>query len=109
MLKIFADIGFENGNSIHQNGDSLDGATTSDESNQGPPLNGKVAAPLLDEDTNTSFTEDSLDKPATPIVSDETNDAFVSDSTNDSSAAVDKRPLDSDLSEDAPSKRMKDK
>lgn len=76
----------ENGNIVHQNGDSLD---PSDESNL-EPLNGKSTEPPalgVDEDTTTSFTEDSLDKPSTPIVAnDETNDSIVSDSTNDSTA-----------------------
>lgn len=88
----------ENGNNVHQNGDSLE---ASDESNQ-DTLNGKSTT-VLDEDTKSSFTEDSLDKPTTPIVAnDETNDSIVSDSTNDSLAASstsdppNKRPLDDD-------------
>lgn len=100
-------IPIENGNSVHQNGDSLD-TNTSDESNQGP-LNGKS---VMDEDTTTSFTEDSLDKPSTPIIAnEETNDSIVSDSTNDSSTVdFNKRPLDDDSnSEDQPSnKKLKD-
>lgn len=101
-------IPLENGNTVHQNGDSLE---TSDESNQGP-LNGKTA--VLDEDTTTSFTEDSMDKPSTPIVAnDETNDSIVSDSTNDStavsSAESNKRPLDEDESIEPPtSKKSKE-
>lgn len=108
----------ENGNSVSsvvlQNGDSLDN-TTSDDSNQGP-LNGKTTTTGIDEDTNTSYTEDSLDKPSTPIIAnEETNDSIVSDSTNDSSsnAAADynKRRLDEDDSNstDQPSsKKVKD-
>lgn len=99
----------ENGNTVggavvHQNGDSLD-ATTSDESNQGP-LNGKAAA-VLDDDTTTSFTEDSLDKPSTPITAnDETNDSIVSDSTNDSTVGDMKRSLDDDSnSEEQPTSK----
>lgn len=106
----FLDIPTENGNSVnsvHQNGDSLD-TNTSDESNQGP-LNGKN---VIDEDTTTSFTEDSLDKPSTPIVAnEETNDSIVSDSTNDSTTDFNKRPLDDDSnSEDQQpsSKKLKD-
>lgn len=106
----------ENGKSIpvplHQNGDSLDAATTSDESNQGPLNNGKSA--VLDEDTTTSYTEDSLDKPSFIAANEETNDSVISDSTNDSSAAVpdfnNKRSQDDDsnTSEDQPSsKRIK--
>lgn len=104
------DVSIENGTPVtgpvvHQNGDSLD-AATSDESNQGP-LNGKSLA--LDEDTTTSYTEDSLDKPSTPITAnDETNDSVVSDTTNDSFG---KRGIDEDDSNSAeqpPSKRIKD-
>ncbi|XP_018326431.1 uncharacterized protein LOC108737820 [Agrilus planipennis] len=109
--ELLSHVPLENGNSLsavtpvmHQNGDSLD-ATTSDESNQGP-LNGKSAA-VLDEDTTTSFTEDS--QPATPIVAnDETNDSIVSDSTNDSVSGDLKRPLDDDSnsnSEEQPSNK----
>lgn len=103
------DVSIENGNSVapvsgvHQNGDLLD-ATTSDESNQGP-LNGKTG--VLDEDTTTSFTEDSLDKPSTPIITnEETNDSIVSDSTNDSNVGG-KRSLDEDdsNSEEQPSSK----
>lgn len=112
---LFLDVAAENGNNpvtapvvVHQNGDSLD-ATTSDESNQGP-LNGKTT--VLDEDTTTSYTEDSLDKPSTPIIAnEETNDSVISDSTNDSSAVeFNKRPLDEDsnLEEQPSSKRIKD-
>uniref|UniRef100_A0A6M2DN64 Uncharacterized protein n=1 Tax=Xenopsylla cheopis TaxID=163159 RepID=A0A6M2DN64_XENCH len=46
----------------------------SDESNQ-EPVNGKVSADVMDDST-TSYTEDSLDKPPTPIVmGDETSDS----------------------------------
>lgn len=80
----------------------------SDESNQ-EALNGKSTT-VLDEDTKSSFTEDSLDKPTTPIVAnDETNDSIVSDSTNDSLAASsasgaegNKRPHDEDSSSQEP-------
>lgn len=84
---------------VHQNGDSLDN-TTSDESNQGP-LNGKSTT-VIDEDTTTSFTEDSMDKPSTPIIAnDETNDSIISDSTNDSATVeFNKRPLDEDSNSD---------
>lgn len=72
-------------------------------------MNGKS---VMDDDTTTSFTEDSLDKPSTPIIAnEETNDSIVSDSTNDSSTAdFNKRPLDDDSnSEDQPSnKKLKD-
>ncbi|XP_022906202.1 uncharacterized protein [Onthophagus taurus] len=116
----------ENGNSVPnsliQNGDSLDN-TTSDESNQGPPLNGKSSGPLLDEDTNTSYTEDSLDKPSTPITianEEETNDSIVSESTNDSRSSNNlgfntKRRIreeeedeDNSSSVDQPNKKVKD-
>lgn len=111
----FIDLTVENGNNpvtgpvvVHQNGDSLD-TTTSDESNQGP-LNGKTT--VLDEDTTTSYTEDSLDKPSTPIIAnEETNDSIISDSTNDSTVVdFNKRSLDEDSnSEEQPSsKRIKD-
>ncbi|KRT83006.1 hypothetical protein AMK59_4109 [Oryctes borbonicus] len=112
--ELLSSISLENGNSVSsvvlQNGDSLDN-TTSDDSNQGP-LNGKTATTttttVLDEDTNTSYTEDSLDKPTTPIImtNEETNDSIVSDSTNDSSSnaagahAFNKRRLDEDEEED---------
>ncbi|KAK4874615.1 hypothetical protein RN001_013975 [Aquatica leii] len=100
---LLSNIIIENGNSVHQNGDSLD-ASTSDESNQGP-MNGKAA--VLDEDTTTSFTEDSMDKPSTPIIAnDETNDSIVSDSTNDSNVGDLKRSLDDDSnSEDQPTSK----
>lgn len=116
--ELLSSIPLENGNSVSsvvlQNGDSLDN-TTSDDSNQGP-LNGKTTTTGIDEDTNTSYTEDSLDKPSTPIIAnEETNDSIVSDSTNDSSsnAAADynKRRLDEDDSNstDQPSsKKVKD-
>ncbi|XP_017782719.1 PREDICTED: uncharacterized protein LOC108567040 [Nicrophorus vespilloides] len=107
--ELLSTVGMENGNSIssvlHQNGDSLD-ATTSDESNQGP-MNGKTTT-VLDEDTTTSFTEDSMDKPSTPIIAnEETNDSIVSDSTNDSTTVeFNKRPLDDDSnSDDQPSSK----
>lgn len=100
----------ENGNSIpaaivHQNGDSLD-TTTSEESNQGGNIatNGK-SAPLLDEDTNTSFADHSS---PTSIDAEETNDSVVSDSTNDSMAHPDyKRPLDDDDSNSLESSNKK--
>jgi len=107
LLSTVSSLTIENGNSLlHQNGDSLDVATTSDESNQGP-LNGKskitgeVTAPgatVIDEDTTTSYTEDSLDKPTTPIIEEETNDSIVSESTNSDSNNVElnKRPLEED-------------
>lgn len=95
---------------MHQNGDSLE---VSDESNQ-EALNGKSST-VLDEDTKSSFTEDSLDKPTTPIVAnDETNDSIVSESTNDSLAVStenNKRPLDdedSSLQEEPTSKKTKE-
>lgn len=92
---------------VHQNGDSLD-ATTSDESNQGT-MNGKSTV-VLDEDTTTSYTEDSLDKPSTPITAnEETNDSVMSDSTNDSAPAdYNKRTLDDDSNSAEPdSKRIR--
>lgn len=108
----FVGLNVENGKNVHQNGDTLE---VSDESNQ-DGLNGKSTT-VLDEDTKSSFTEDSLDKPSTPIVAnDETNDSIVSDSTNDSLAAsstsveCQKRPLDDDSnSQDEPTiKKSKD-
>ncbi|KAK5641209.1 hypothetical protein RI129_009756 [Pyrocoelia pectoralis] len=104
--ELLSSVGIENGNSlVHQNGDLLD-ATTSDESNQGP-LNGKSA--VLDDDTTTSFTEDSMDKPNSPIMAnDETNDSIVSDSTNDSNGGDLKRSLDDDSnSDEKPSKKSR--
>ncbi|KAL3274411.1 hypothetical protein HHI36_015803 [Cryptolaemus montrouzieri] len=97
-------INLENGNSIPapicQNGDSLD-PCVSDESNQGP-LNGK-AANVIDEDTTTSFTDNSPPS----LESEETNESAISDSTNDSSAVeFTKRPLDEDSnSVDQPSSK----
>lgn len=96
--ELLSNVGIENGNSlVHSNGDLLD-ATTSDESNQGP-MNGKSA--VLDDDTTTSFTEDSMDKPSSPIMAnDETNDSIVSDSTNDSNEGDLKRSHDDDSNSD---------
>lgn len=106
--------------SAHQNGDSLDAATTSDESNPAsiPLNNGKspsstVVAAVLDEDTTTSYTEDSLDKAPSSLITnnaneEETNDSVVlSDSTSDSADC--KRPLEEDDSNDSgpASKRAK--
>lgn len=90
----------ENGNSInHQNGDSV-GAETSDESNQGPINGNSKLDDVLDENTTTSFTEDSMDKPSPPVIpNEETCDSVVSESTNDSTSVVTsslKRPLASD-------------
>ncbi|XP_063904144.1 uncharacterized protein LOC135123437 [Zophobas morio] len=108
---LLSSILLENGNSIppaivHQNGDSLD-TTTSEESNQGL-ANGKSSRnTLLDEDTNTSFADNS--SPAS-IEAEETNDSVVSDSTNDSMAPEYKRALDEEDSNsmEAPSKKLRE-
>jgi len=90
----------ENGTSHHdqKNGDSTpkpqEPDQSSDESTQ-DSTNGKHPAPVstdVIDDTTTSFTEDSLDKPSTPTVvppgDENTNDSIAtSDSaTNDSTA-----------------------
>ncbi|CAH0563432.1 unnamed protein product [Brassicogethes aeneus] len=131
-----------NGNSIssvvlNSNGDSLDTAGTSDESNQGAPtgrgLNGNsnktssgVDVAALDEDTTTSFTTDNSPPPSALLLqNDETNDSLVSaDSTTKDSVGEDsnslggvptftntttlKRPLESDENSDAAAKKLKD-
>ncbi|XP_008197131.1 uncharacterized protein Amun isoform X1 [Tribolium castaneum] len=107
--ELLSTVLLENGNSIppaivHQNGDSLD-TTTSEESNQGL-ANGKSAT-LIDEDTNTSFADNS--SPAS-IEAEETNDSVVSDSTNDSMAPEIKRALEEDDSNsmEAPNKKLRE-
>lgn len=107
-LILLLGINFENGNSIPpticQNGDSLD-PLVSDESNQ-EPLNGK-ATTVIDEDTTTSFTDNSPPS----LESEETNESAISDSTNDSSAVeFNKRPLDDDSNsvEQPSSKKIKE-
>lgn len=114
----------ENGNSHGaSNGEATE---PSDDSNQETVANGKDTAALdpaaIDENsTTTSFTEDSMDKPATPITagcdhavvgaSEDTNDSII---TNDSSNNATPRPTDSeDTEEDSqdaqepPSKKSK--
>lgn len=97
--------------SVHQNGDSLDAATTSDESNQGPINN--LKSEVIDDDTTTSYTEDSLDKPSFIAANEETNDSVISDSTNDSSAAVsefnNKRSLDDDSNSNSENQQLSKK
>lgn len=99
----------ENGNSHGAtNGEATE---PSDDSNQETVANGKDTAALdpaaIDENsTTTSFTEDSMDKPATPITagdhavvgaSEDTNDSII---TNDSSNNVTPRPTDSEDTEE---------
>lgn len=99
----------ENGNSHGaSNGEATE---PSDDSNQETVANGKDTAPLdpaaIDENsTTTSFTEDSMDKPATPITasdhavvgaSEDTNDSII---TNDSSNNATPRPTDSEDTEE---------
>lgn len=99
----------ENGNSHGaSNGEATE---PSDDSNQETVANGKDTAALdpaaIDENsTTTSFTEDSMDKPATPITagdhavvgaSEDTNDSII---TNDSSNNATPRPTDSEDTEE---------
>lgn len=99
----------ENGNSHGaSNGEATE---PSDDSNQETVANGKDTATLdpaaIDENsTTTSFTEDSMDKPATPITasdhavvgaSEDTNDSII---TNDSSNNATPRPTDSEDTEE---------
>lgn len=100
-------ISLENGNSIippavvHQNGDSLD-TVTSDESNQGPINGSKTTnATVIDEDTTTSFTDNSppsIENEETndSVVSESTKDSVVSDSNDSNSLEYNKRRLDED-------------
>ncbi|CAH1986305.1 unnamed protein product [Acanthoscelides obtectus] len=126
LASIFAGTPLENGNvpitKPLSNGDALaSDPTTSDESNQGPPLNGKSAATgatvtsataVIDEDTTTSFTTDdgppSIGIGEATVEGEETNDSVVSisEDTKDSIVSEDsnslgeytsgKRPLDED-------------
>ncbi|XP_015590823.1 uncharacterized protein LOC107265649 [Cephus cinctus] len=89
----------ENGNSHPPtNGEATE---PSDDSNQDTVVaNGKepIDPAAIDENSTTSFTEDSLDKPATPITvapaSEDTNDSLA---TNESNT----RPTDSEDTEDS--------
>ncbi|XP_077254707.1 protein amun isoform X2 [Temnothorax americanus] len=100
----------ENGNShAASNGEATE---PSDDSNQETVANGKDTPAALDpaaideNSTTTSFTEDSMDKPATPITagdhpvvgaSEDTNDSLI---TNDSSNNATPRPTDSEDTEE---------
>lgn len=100
----------ENGNSHSaSNGEATE---PSDDSNQETMANGKEtpAAGILDpaaideNSTTTSYTEDSLDKPATPITagdtvvaSEDTNDSVI---TNDEDSNNTPRPTDSEDTEE---------
>ncbi|KYN41210.1 hypothetical protein ALC56_04361 [Trachymyrmex septentrionalis] len=100
----------ENGNSHSaSNGEATE---PSDDSNQETVANGKDTPAALDpaaideNSTTTSFTEDSMDKPATPITasdhpvvgaSEDTNDSLI---TNDSSNNATPRPTDSEDTEE---------
>lgn len=95
----------ENGNSHGaSNGEATE---PSDDSNQETVANGKDTPAAIDENsTTTSYTEDSMDKPATPIIagehpvvgaSEDTNDSLI---TNDSSNNATPRPTDSEDTEE---------
>lgn len=97
----------ENGNSHPpSNGEATE---PSDDSNQEAALNGKelggIDPAAIDENSmTTSFTEDSMDKPATPITaavaSEDTNDSLATnDNDNDSNNTP--RPTDSEDTEDS--------
>lgn len=116
----------ENGNSHGaSNGEATE---PSDDSNQETVANGKDRPAALDpaaideNSTTTSFTEDSLDKPATPITagdhhavvgaSEDTNDSLITnddDSNNGTSRVTDSEDTEED-SQDAqepPTKKSK--
>lgn len=100
------------------NGDATE---PSDDSNQDTAVvNGKEPATIdpaaIDENsTTTSFTEDSMDKPATPITaavaSEDTNDSLTTNENEDCSNTS--RPTDSEDTEDSqdaqepPTKKIK--
>lgn len=118
MFLLCADISLENGNSIippavvHQNGDSLDTAT-SDESNQGPINGSKTTSTVIDEDTTTSFTDNSppsIENEETndSVVSESTKDSVVSDSNDSNSLEYNKRRLEEDETSVPNSKKIKE-
>lgn len=96
----------ENGNShAPSNGETTE---PSDDSNQEVAMNGNKDSTTIDpaaideNSTTTSFTEDSLDKPATPITasvvaSEDTNDSMATNESNNTPT----RPTDSDDTEDS--------
>lgn len=96
----------ENGNSHPpSNGEATE---PSDDSNQEAALNGKELGSIdpaaIDENSmTTSFTEDSMDKPATPITaavaSEDTNDSLATNDNDDSNNTP--RPTDSEDTEDS--------
>ncbi|KAK1129967.1 hypothetical protein K0M31_019657 [Melipona bicolor] len=96
----------ENGNSHPpSNGEATE---PSDDSNQEATLNGKEPGSIdpaaIDENSmTTSFTEDSMDKPATPITaavaSEDTNDSLATNDNDDSNNTP--RPTDSEDTEDS--------
>jgi len=113
----------ENGNSHGaSNGEATE---PSDDSNQETVANGKDTPAALDpaaideNSTTTSFTEDSMDKPATPITasdhhhavvgaSEDTNDSLITnddDSNNGTSRVTDSE--DTEDSQEPPTKKSK--
>ncbi|CAL7934891.1 unnamed protein product [Xylocopa violacea] len=96
----------ENGNSHPpSNGEATE---PSDDSNQEVAVNGKEPGSIdpaaIDENSmTTSFTEDSMDKPATPITaavaSEDTNDSLATNENDDSNNTP--RPTDSEDTEDS--------
>nr|CAH7730261.1 unnamed protein product [Callosobruchus chinensis] len=114
LASIFAGTPLENGNVVPivkplSNGDALaSDPTTSDESNQGPPLNGKsssaaagtvtsATAAVIDEDTTTSFTTD--DGPPSIGIGEPTVEG--EEETNDSVVSISEDTKDSIVSEDS--------
>lgn len=97
----------ENGNS-HPPASNGEATEPSDDSNQEVIVNGKEPGSIdpaaIDENSmTTSFTEDSMDKPATPITvgvaSEDTNDSLATNENDDSNNTP--RPTDSEDTEDS--------
>ncbi|XP_012151969.1 protein amun isoform X1 [Megachile rotundata] len=97
----------ENGNS-HPAASNGEATEPSDDSNQEVAVNGKELGSIdpaaIDENSmTTSFTEDSMDKPATPITvgvaSEDTNDSLATNENDDSNNTP--RPTDSEDTEDS--------
>ncbi|KAF7989603.1 hypothetical protein HCN44_008277 [Aphidius gifuensis] len=100
----------ENGNTTHNTPTNGEATEPSDDSNQETVVvvNGKdkvtIDSETIDENsTTTSFTEDSMDKPATPITaavpSEDTNDSIATNENEDCNNTP--RPTDSEDTEDS--------
>lgn len=100
----------ENGNTTHNTPTNGETTEPSDDSNQETVVvvNGKdkvtIDSETIDENsTTTSFTEDSMDKPATPITaavpSEDTNDSIATNENEDCNNTP--RPTDSEDTEDS--------